>query len=71
MLTQEERSLIPLVSRGGCVNIIALRKALVKTKLSNPSNTIFPKLFIYHYLKEADPDGDEPMLNYGECTWQH
>ena len=53
MLTQEERSLIPLVSRGGCVNIIALRKALVKTKLANPSNTIFPKLFIYHYLKEA------------------
>ena len=68
MLTQEERSLIPLVSSGGCVNIIALRKALEKTKAAKPSPSVFPKLFIYHYLKESDPDGDEPMLDYDECT---
>ena len=59
-MTPEERSLIPLVSRGGCVDMRILRKAMEKTKKANP--TIFlTKLFIYHYLKESDPDGDEPM----------
>lgn len=59
-MTPEERSLIPLVSSGGCVDIRILRIALEKTKRENP--VIFdPKLFIYHYLKENDPDGDEPM----------
>jgi hypothetical protein len=71
MLTQEERRLIPLVSRGGCVNITALRQALLITKAAKTSPATFPKLFIYHYLKETDKDGDEPMLNYDECTWQH
>ena len=61
-MTPEERSLIPLVSRGGCVDIRILRKALEKTKRANP-NILSPKLFIYHYLKESDPDGDEPMLD--------
>lgn len=61
-MTPEERSLIPLVSRGGCVDIRILRIALEKTKKANP--IIFDsKLFIYHYLKESDPDGDEPMLD--------
>jgi hypothetical protein len=61
-MTPEERSLIPLVSSGGCVDIRILRIALEKAKKANP--TIFcPKLFIYHYLKENDPDGDEPMLD--------
>ena len=60
-MTPEERSLIPLVSRGGCVDMRILRKAMEKTKKENP--TIFlRKLFIYHYLKESDPDGDEPMI---------
>jgi len=49
------------VSRGGCVDMRILRKAMEKTKKENP--TIFlRKLFIYHYLKESDPDGDEPMI---------
>jgi len=61
-MTPEERSLIPLVSRGGCVDIRILRKALEKNKKVNP-NIFSPKLFIYHYLKEIDPDGDEPMLD--------
>lgn len=61
-MTPEERSLIPLVSRGGCVDIRILRIALEKTKRENP-NIFSPKLFIYHYLKESDPDGDEPMLD--------
>jgi hypothetical protein len=59
-MTPEERSLIPLVSSGGCVDIRILRIALEKTKKANP-NIFCPKLFIYHYLKESDPDGDEPM----------
>lgn len=62
-MTPEERSLIPLVSRGGCVDIRILRIALEKTKRANPNSVNFPKLFIYHYLKEIDPDGDEPMLD--------
>ena len=61
-MTPEERSLIPLVSRGGCVDIRILRIALEKNKKANP-NIFDPKLFIYHYLKENDPDGDEPMLD--------
>ena len=61
-MTPEERSLIPLVSRGGCVDIRILRIALEKTKKANP-NIFDSKLFIYHYLKEIDPDGDEPMLD--------
>lgn len=61
-MTPEERSLIPLVSSGGCVDIRILRIALEKTKKANP-NIFCPKLFIYHYLKENDPDGDEPMLD--------
>lgn len=64
-MTPEERSLIPLVSSGGCVDIRALRRALQITKRANP--TVFlPKLFIYHYLKETDPHGDEPMLDCEE-----
>lgn len=59
-MTPEERSLIPLVSRGGCVDIRILRIALEKAKKANPK-FLCPKLFIYHYLKEIDPDGDEPM----------
>lgn len=65
-MDQEVRSMIPLVSRGGCVDIKALRKAIMLSKQREKNYEIcvnqYHKLIIYHYLKEIDKDGDEPML---------
>jgi thioredoxin-related protein len=61
MITQEERNLIPLVSRHGCVDLQALRKAWTLVKLQ-PNQRVREHLFMYYYLREVDIDQDEPMF---------
>lgn len=63
MLTQEERSLIPLVSKWGCVDIRALRHAFNIVK-NQPVKKVRDHLFMYYYLKATDPDQDEPMMDF-------
>lgn len=62
MITQEERDLIPLVSKHGCVDLNALRKAWTLVKLL-PNHKVREYLFMYYYLREVDVDKDEPMLD--------
>jgi hypothetical protein len=65
-ISQDERELIPLVSKNGCVDLRALRTARIRASVSCPaaamSDRLFVKLFVYYYMKETDPDKDEPML---------
>ncbi len=62
MITQEERNLIPLVSKHGCVDLHALRKAWMLVKLQ-PNEKVRNHLFVYYYTREIDPDRDEPMFD--------
>lgn len=62
MITQEERDLIPLVSKHGCVDLIALRKAWTLVKMQ-PNQNVREHLFKYYYARELDPDRDEPMFD--------
>lgn len=62
MITQEERDLIPLVSKHGCVDLHALRKAWTLVKLQ-PNEKVRKHLFVYYYAREIDPDKDEPMFD--------
>lgn len=62
MITQEERALIPLVAKHGCLDLRALRKAWQIVKLQ-PNEAVRKHLFVYYYTREADPDKDEPMFD--------
>lgn len=62
MITQEERELIPLVSKYGCVDLHALRKAWTLVKML-PNQKVREHLFMYYYTREVDPDKDEPMFD--------
>lgn len=62
MISQEERNLIPLVSKYGCVDLRALRKAWTLVKLQ-PCQKVREHLFLYYYQREVDVDQDEPMLD--------
>lgn len=67
MLTQEERRLIPLVAKRGCVDIRILKTSYEKVK-NIKTIELRHRLFIYHYLKEIDTDGDEPMLDFSPSS---
>lgn len=66
-ISQDERDLIPLVSRHGCVDLKALRIAKIRARAACPSaamsDRLFMKLFVYYYMKETDPDKDELMID--------
>lgn len=62
MISSEERRLIGLVAKFGCVDLRAIRAAYRKTQACyDPILGSFDYLFIYYYLTETDPDGDEIM----------
>jgi hypothetical protein len=64
MISDEERRLIPLVSKNGCVDLKILRKSIVYARMftANAVNEDkFKQLFVYYYLRESDPHGDEIM----------
>jgi hypothetical protein len=64
MISDEERRLIPLVSKNGCVDLKILRRALrhARTLVPYGSNeAMFRRLFVSLYLKGSDPHGDAIM----------
>jgi hypothetical protein len=64
MISDEERRLIPLVSKFGCVDLRAVRRAIVMARnfsVYKPKKSSFEQLFVYFYLKETDPHGDVIM----------
>jgi hypothetical protein len=69
-ISSEDRILIPIVAKGGCVDLRALRNAREIARLKSTTQKQFMKLFVYYYIKETDPDGDEPMLDCDSDTSQ-
>lgn len=66
MFTDEERKLVPLVAKRGCVDFKALRRALASAKCTqNPilSSRSLEQRVLYFYETYTDPDGDTIMLD--------
>jgi hypothetical protein len=59
MISADERSLIPLVSSGGCVDLKRLRYAMKKAK-SAFGTVNYNKLVIYYYNAK---DKDDVMMD--------
>lgn len=68
-MTPEERQLIPLVAKCGCVDLKALREAIERVKENkNNKNPLLGSMpherqIIYFYEQITDPHGDVVMID--------